>query len=117
MPYIPVQRGVARTLFFDSFTDTTLTTRISYEGWKYIVSVAVVGAPDVQWATDDEDPKLTVVSATNPDGEKLQLVLDATVTAGFDWSGGTVTVLQVDPADPTNVEAFAATVIRVTGAP
>lgn len=121
VPYLPLQRGIRETPLVDIYTDDTHTERITFEGWRFVASIALLNQTDLQWATDDDAPLLTVVDVADTDpvpGQRLQLALDATVTAAFTWTSGTLTVLRIDPDDATNVDIVAGpNVVRILPAP
>lgn len=103
--HLTIRRGVNYDTYFDSYTDDTDTVRIDYDGWRFTLSLAVAGQDDITWSTDDDNPALTIVSATNPTGQRLAWHLDATQTRAI-TQGGKLTLLQIDPADPANVTAL-----------
>lgn len=102
---LTIRRGINFDSYFESYTDDTETTRITYDGWLFVLSLAVNGEADTTWATDDDNPALTVVAATDPTGFRLAFHLDATETEAI-IQGGNLTLLQIDPGDPTNVTAL-----------
>jgi hypothetical protein len=108
---LTIRRGANFIRTFDSYTDATQATRIGYDGWRFLVQVA-----GQEYATDDDDPKLTVEAATDPTGDRLRLSLDATDTAALTDSATHLVLLRIDPADESNVEVIAGpTTVTVAG--
>lgn len=94
---VTVRRGYTFNRTFDTYTDTARTERIDYDDWRFELTLC-----GLVFTTDDTDPKLTVEAATDPDGSRLRLDLDAGDTSQITVSSGHLAIAQVDPQDPEN---------------